>query len=87
MSVQDQTSTATRRRPHRRRGLEGQEPVGPGGPRRPAPSHRRPARWLLGSHLPKLYFDERTLDGDALRDFDGVEVVVDRMSAPYLDGA
>jgi len=35
----------------------------------------------------QLYFDERTLDGDALVDFDGVEVVVDRMSVPYLDGA
>src|SRR6187431_3153911 len=35
----------------------------------------------------QLYFDERTLDGDALRDFDGVGVVIDRMSAPYLDGA
>ena len=35
----------------------------------------------------QLYFDERTLDGDLLRDFSGVEVVVDRMSAPYLDGA
>lgn len=35
----------------------------------------------------QLYFDERTLDGDLLRGFDGVEVVVDRMSAPYLDGA
>ncbi len=35
----------------------------------------------------QLYFDERTLDGDALRDFDGVGVVVDRMSVPYLDGA
>jgi iron-sulfur cluster assembly accessory protein len=35
----------------------------------------------------QLYFDERTLDGDLLRDFDGVEVVVDRMSGPYLDGA
>ena len=34
-----------------------------------------------------LYFDERTLDGDAVVDFDGVEVVVDRMSAPYLMGA
>ena len=33
------------------------------------------------------YFDERNLDGDAVRDFDGVEVVVDRMSVPYLDGA
>ncbi|MSS84850.1 iron-sulfur cluster assembly accessory protein [Actinomycetaceae bacterium WB03_NA08] len=35
----------------------------------------------------QLYFDERTLDGDAIRDFDGVEVVVDRMSVPYLAGA
>ncbi|MGC1209070.1 MAG: iron-sulfur cluster assembly accessory protein [Ornithinimicrobium sp.] len=35
----------------------------------------------------QLYFDERSLDGDLLRDFEGVEVVVDRMSAPYLDGA
>jgi iron-sulfur cluster assembly accessory protein len=35
----------------------------------------------------QLYFDERTLDGDLSRDFDGVAVVVDRMSAPYLDGA
>ena len=35
----------------------------------------------------QLYFDERTLDGDAVRDFDGVGVVVDRMSVPYLDGA
>jgi iron-sulfur cluster assembly accessory protein len=35
----------------------------------------------------QLYFDERVLDGDALRDYDGVEVVVDKMSVPYLDGA
>jgi iron-sulfur cluster assembly accessory protein len=35
----------------------------------------------------QLYFDERTLDGDLHRDFSGVGVVVDRMSAPYLDGA
>ena len=35
----------------------------------------------------QLYFDERSLDGDLVRDFDGVEVVVDRMSAPYLEGA
>jgi iron-sulfur cluster assembly accessory protein len=35
----------------------------------------------------QLYFDERTLDGDAVRDFEGVGVVVDRMSVPYLDGA
>ena len=35
----------------------------------------------------QLYFDERVLDGDLLRDFDGVEVVVDRMSGPYLEGA
>lgn len=35
----------------------------------------------------QLYFDERMLDGDAVCGFDGVEVVVDRMSVPYLDGA
>ncbi|HLT84706.1 MAG TPA: iron-sulfur cluster assembly accessory protein [Phototrophicaceae bacterium] len=35
----------------------------------------------------QLYFDERMLDGDAVRDFGGVEVVVDRMSVPYLEGA
>ncbi len=35
----------------------------------------------------QLYFDERTLDGDLTVDFGGVEVVLDKMSAPYLDGA
>ena len=35
----------------------------------------------------QLYFDERLLDGDATRDYAGVEVVVDKMSVPYLDGA
>jgi iron-sulfur cluster assembly accessory protein len=35
----------------------------------------------------QLFFDERSLDGDVVNDFDGVEVVVDRMSAPYLTGA
>lgn len=35
----------------------------------------------------QLYFDERFLDGDATRDYNGVEVIVDRMSVPYLDGA
>jgi iron-sulfur cluster assembly accessory protein len=35
----------------------------------------------------QLYFDERLMDGDATVDFDGVQVVVDRMSVPYLDGA
>jgi iron-sulfur cluster assembly accessory protein len=35
----------------------------------------------------QLFFDERSLDGDVVSDFDGVEVVVDRMSAPYLTGA
>ncbi|WP_077487920.1 HesB/IscA family protein [Sinomonas mesophila] len=35
----------------------------------------------------QLYFDERILDGDAVRDFDGVEVIVDKMSVPYLAGA
>jgi len=35
----------------------------------------------------QLFFDDRLMEGDALRDFDGVELVVDRMSVPYLDGA
>ena len=35
----------------------------------------------------QLFFDERHLDGDDVRDFDGVSVVVDRMSVPYLYGA
>jgi iron-sulfur cluster assembly accessory protein len=35
----------------------------------------------------QLFFDERSLDGDVVNDFDGVGVVVDRMSAPYLAGA
>lgn len=35
----------------------------------------------------QLFFDERSLDGDEVRDFDGVAVVVDRMSTPYLQGA
>ncbi len=35
----------------------------------------------------QLFFDERTLDGDQVAEFGGVEVVMDRMSAPYLSGA
>jgi iron-sulfur cluster assembly accessory protein len=35
----------------------------------------------------QLFFDERSLDGDVVAGFDGVEVVVDRMSAPYLENA
>jgi iron-sulfur cluster assembly accessory protein len=35
----------------------------------------------------QLFFDERSLDGDVVTDFGGVEVVVDRMSSPYLAGA
>ena len=35
----------------------------------------------------QLFFDERNLDGDVVTDFDGVAVVVDRMSVPYLNGA
>lgn len=35
----------------------------------------------------QLFFDERTLDNDAVVDFSGVEVVVDQMSVPYLSGA
>jgi iron-sulfur cluster assembly accessory protein len=37
----------------------------------------------------QLYFDERIMDGDAIVEFGdrAVEVVVDKMSVPYLDGA
>jgi iron-sulfur cluster assembly accessory protein len=35
----------------------------------------------------QLFFDERDLDGDIIEDFEGVEVVVDKMSAPYLEGS
>jgi iron-sulfur cluster assembly accessory protein len=35
----------------------------------------------------QLFFDERLMDNDLVRDFSGVEVVVDKMSSPYLDGA
>jgi iron-sulfur cluster assembly accessory protein len=35
----------------------------------------------------QLFFDERDLDGDVVHDFNGLSLVVDRMSAPYLSGA
>ena len=35
----------------------------------------------------QLFFDERFRDGDVVAGYDGFEVVVDRMSIPYLGGA
>ncbi|MGI8626376.1 MAG: HesB/IscA family protein [Geodermatophilaceae bacterium] len=35
----------------------------------------------------QLFFDERSLDGDVVADFSGVQVVTDRKSAPFLGGA
>jgi iron-sulfur cluster assembly accessory protein len=35
----------------------------------------------------QLYFDERQMDGDLVSSWHGVDVVTDRMSAPYLAGA
>jgi iron-sulfur cluster assembly accessory protein len=35
----------------------------------------------------QLYFDERDIDGDIVSEFGGVQVVTDKMSAPYLTGA
>jgi iron-sulfur cluster assembly accessory protein len=35
----------------------------------------------------QLYFDDRSVDGDRVQDFGGVNVVVDKMSQPYLSGA
>jgi iron-sulfur cluster assembly accessory protein len=34
-----------------------------------------------------LFFDDRSLDGDLTADFGGVRLTVDRMSAPYVQGA
>jgi iron-sulfur cluster assembly accessory protein len=35
----------------------------------------------------QLYFDERQIDGDIVSQFGSVQVVTDKMSAPYLGGA
>ena len=35
----------------------------------------------------QLFFDDRSLDGDIVKEFGTVKVVTDRMSAPYLLGA
>jgi iron-sulfur cluster assembly accessory protein len=35
----------------------------------------------------QLYFDEREIDGDIVSTFNGVGVVTDKMSGPYLMGA
>ena len=35
----------------------------------------------------QLFFDDRSLDGDIVKEFGTVKVVTDRMSAPYLGGA
>ena len=35
----------------------------------------------------QLYFDERDIEGDVVSVFGGVQVVTDKMSAPYLAGA
>ena len=34
-----------------------------------------------------LFFDDRSLDGDLIGEFGGVKLTVDRMSAPYVEGA
>ncbi len=35
----------------------------------------------------QLFFDDRSLDGDVVKEFGTVKVVTDRMSSPYLGGA
>ncbi|MGZ4517412.1 MAG: iron-sulfur cluster assembly accessory protein [Mycobacteriaceae bacterium] len=35
----------------------------------------------------QLFFDDRSLDGDLIKKFDGIDLAVDRMSAPYVEGA
>lgn len=51
--------------------------------------------WRCGSRFSRgcaglrynLFFDDRTLDGDQTAEFGGVRLIVDRMSAPYVEGA
>ena len=35
----------------------------------------------------QLYFDDRNLEGDVVREFGDVKVITDKMSDPYLAGA
>ena len=35
----------------------------------------------------QLFFDERLMEDDLVREFSGVELVVDKMSSPYVAGA
>jgi len=35
----------------------------------------------------QLYFDDRMLENDLIEDFGDIEVIVDAMSAPYLEGS
>jgi len=35
----------------------------------------------------QIYFEGETYDGDEIADFGELEVIVDKMSAPYLEGA
>ena len=35
----------------------------------------------------QLFFDDRSLEGDDVRGYEGFNLVVDRMSVPYLGGA
>ncbi len=35
----------------------------------------------------QLYFDDRNQEGDVVREFGNVKVIIDKMSDPYLSGA
>jgi iron-sulfur cluster assembly accessory protein len=35
----------------------------------------------------QIYFDERQLEGDFIENFGELEVIVDKMSGPYLEGS
>ena len=35
----------------------------------------------------QLYFDDRNMEGDIIREFGSVKVITDKMSDPYLSGA
>ncbi len=66
---------------------QGQGAVGPGGPRRPGTAHRRPARADVPACATTCSSTTGRMDGDLTVEFGGVKLTVDRMSAPYVQGA
>ena len=76
-----------RHQPQRRRGVQGEEPARAGGSRRPRSCASPCSPAAAPACATSSSSTSGNLDGDVVTDFDGVSVVVDRMSVPYLNGA